>query len=80
MRIMRTLSVVERVEPVVRCSSCLMRESRLLMTSFNCLSSSSTKPMIANWRAWLGRSTVLGGRCQKKELWKSIAVGGLDQK
>lgn len=46
MRIMRTCSLMDE-EPVVRCSSCLTRDSRLPMTSLRCLSSSSTKPMVA---------------------------------
>jgi hypothetical protein len=51
MRIMRISSVVGLV-PRARCSSFLMRKSRAPKTSFNCLTSSSTKPMIA---------TVCGG-------------------
>ena len=46
MRIMR-ISSVEGEEPVPRCSRRLMRDSRLLTTSFSDLSSSSTIPMLA---------------------------------
>lgn len=45
-KIIRRLSASIEVDPVARCSSCLMRESRPLITSRKCLSSSSTNPIV----------------------------------
>lgn len=62
MRIMR-MSSVETAEPEAepRPSSFLMRASRVVMTSFSCLSSSSTKPIVATEERELGGTEVAIG-------------------